>query len=318
MGTVTQQIIKLQEVISYLLNDCVSKDAIKGDAELLVAMSTTHIDIIRKFQEEEKTCQQFNRDQVEQASVSVLVSAEEEIKKDTQVDCSADEGLDSLYQLSDVKDENTTIIRCLFCEKDFYTGQDVREHDRDNHIKNGKFICNECPFESDDKKSVVHHFVAEHKRIPFFNCVKCNDMFFMPKELRNHMKEQHEMYLDKKECPICFVKLSKNKKMVSHMDQEHSNVEFHCDKCQTIYRDRDSLKKHNRSFHSGSDGSGQKRTCAVCGKSICLGVFENHLERHYRSERTIPCPNCEKMFYTKRDMSIHMAVHGRKKYSCND
>ena len=97
------------------------------------------------------------------------------------------------------------------------TGQDVREHDKDNHIKNGKFICNECPFESDDKKSVVHHFVAEHKRIPFFNCVKCNDMFFMPKELRNHMKEQHEMYLDKKECPICFVKLSKNKKMVSHM-----------------------------------------------------------------------------------------------------
>ena len=204
MGTVTQQIIKLQEVISYLLNDCVSIDAIKDDAELLVATSKAHIDIIRKFQEEEKNALIFDRYpsvEHELASPSELVSAKENIIEDNEGDCSVDEGL---LQISEVKDENleessenTTIIRCLFCEKDFNSGQAVREHDKDLHIKNGKFICQECPFESDDKKSVVHHFVAEHKRIPFFNCVKCNHMFFTPKELRNHMKEQHELFLEK-------------------------------------------------------------------------------------------------------------------------
>ena len=39
----TQKIIRLQNVISHLLNDCLSKDTIKGDAELLVTMSETHI-----------------------------------------------------------------------------------------------------------------------------------------------------------------------------------------------------------------------------------------------------------------------------------
>ena len=329
MGTVTQQIIKLQEVISYLLNDCVSIDAIKGDAELLVAKSKAHIDIIRKFQEEVKSALIFDKYpsvEHEQTSPSELVSAEENINENVESYCSVNEGLDNLLQISVVKakgenleesNENTTIIRCLFCEKDFYSGQAVREHDKDLHVKNGKFICQECPFESDDKKSVVHHFVAEHKRIPFFNCVKCNHMFFTPKELRNHMKEQHEMFLEKEDCPICFVKLSKddNRTMLLHMDHEHSNVRFQCDTCQTIYKDRICLKMHNKSQHSGSD---QKRTCAVCGKSIHLQYFENHLARHYNSERTIPCPNCEKMFVTKMDLSRHMAVHGGKDNSCND
>ena len=325
----TLQIIKLQEVISLILEEnFVKTDADYEAAAAIIQSFTSHIDAIETFRRlyqsqsnvEEHSVKKTNDDSSSSDPPDSNIPETENTEYDETPGFLDDEDRETEMIASVKKEEfkiedeqhaakrennHQAIFRCVFCEADFESELQMSEHDSESHILDEKYKCISCELVSGEKKEIVQHFLVDHKNIPVYKCSKCTEIFLSWTEIIEHMKTDHLISLSNKACPICMKEISGRRQRIrNHMEREHTSVKFYCNVCDKKYTDSDTLKFHKRNYHE--NGGPQKFCCNICGVSVVGKIgYENHKEKHNITEQNVPCPKCGKLFYTKLDMKRH-------------
>ena len=326
------QIKKLQEVISLILDEnIIKKDEDLEVAEEIKEVFQKHIDLVDTYKilhqstkhniqdldeyieydgdgnyqdsydcnvgESKIKIEEENGEDIDVAESKVMKTDREVVEGNV---CSLEKDKSSSEKLKHI--ENTSIFRCVFCDIDLKSQLEMNNHDTNNHMLNDNYKCISCDHISTDKKSIVQHFLIEHKNKMLFNCSKCSAILMSYKESLLHMKRDHGLKLDKNTCPICMTELRDgSKRMKTHMAREHGLGNFWCKLCDKKYIDESALQVHNRIRH----GSEKKALCSICFKYIAESLLKKHKEEHETSGRSVPCPECNKLFYGNRDMYRH-------------
>ena len=231
--------------------------------------------------------------------------------------------------------------------KSFQRQNDMKRED-DIEIKNikrnKKKNCDQCDFETIDRKTLRKHLKFNHLGI-VLHCGKCDYQAVNKNTLRLHNKSEHvdenkinerlvcqkcglrfqtlnqkkKHDLDNKmkivPCPDCGEEFEHSiKKMRIHMFKKHSKFAEYCDQCDFMCSR--GLERHKTVKHDGT----KSLPCEHCGK---LFAHQRYLKRHqdqmHKSDRDKPhqCQKCEKGFNLKQNLTDHMNVHsGIKPYTC--
>ena len=198
------------------------------------------------------------------------------------------------------------IIRCIFCNVDFYSENDAESHDQMNHMLNNEIKCRECDFTNVTKRLVVRHFLITHKNILCYDCFNCDDFFLKFKEFKQHIVKAHGVEKKINKCPICDKGLGKSN-FQNHFKWKHLNMAFPCNLCGKSYNSDESLKAHQK-VHEIKWSS-----CEKCGLKLKEKNLPNHMAQHNLPERSVQCTDCKRMYFTEQDMLEHAKIHKRKK-----
>ena len=206
-------------------------------------------------------------------------------------------------------DETNVIYRCVFCQADFPCSQDLNEHDIMHHKDGNEYLCGfkGCNFVEIEKKEVVEHYLVIHQRI-LHKCPDCGECFTTTILLNDHIKQNHKN-TNCKHCSITFRTPTELKRhMIVHEDP------VICTECGKTFKNEQCRKAHQRVYHE--NGGLKRLTCPTCGLELVHTAYDNHVARHNVTEKTVPCSQCDRKFYTEKDMQIHMnGIHFKAKPS---
>ena len=223
----------------------------------------------------------------------------------------------------ELKEKSTSnifdILTCLFCDKDF-TSNEIMRHDEETHLVDNLYKCPDCDFSLEMKKELLIHYAAEHKNLPYFHCQQCQEVFFDYILLREHMRGSHDIAVPNLSCPICLEPQSnkQNKPVLSHLELKHNSVKRMCKPCGKHFSTTDKLLTHQKKVHPV--GGRKHKTCSVCGKIVLSESYSTHIATH-KTERTVPCPNCGNLYFSRNNMLAHVNnVHADPKtlLKCTD
>ena len=344
---------KLQDVITFLLQDLNLTEDDQFQADLLCTTFKGYISKLEQVKQisDEENANQTNHDADEIVNPVIEICDESDLLSGQQLESAdntlkendydfkvghhnMDESIDNQIKAdledtsdNDQKDENTeeekvptefqgdVIIRCIFCDADFYSEKDAVNHDQMNHMFNKEIKCNKCDYTNGTKKLVVRHFLITHKQVFCFDCFKCDEFFTTFAEFKQHIIKDHNIEIKKlKKCPICDKDFSKDFR--DHFKRKHSNMAIPCNLCGKSFNCDEALKTHFKNSHQKSWLS-----CDICGLKLREKSFQNHRDKHNltKNERSVKCTYCEKMYFTEVDMLTH--VHNMHKskptaYTC--
>ena len=149
-----------------------------------------------------------------------------------------------------------------------------------------------------------------------YMCPHCENFYEKTSQLRDHVEEVHQITLYPESCPICFKTFSKHS-LTAHMESFHSDMQWPCKICDRSLKSRKALRVHYSMYHG--DDKMDKVPCHICGVSITKINLQGHMvNRHNTEEKSIPCPDCGKKFYSKGQAKTHqIIVHGSRRFKCN-
>ena len=162
-------------------------------------------------------------------------------------------------------------LTCSTCSKTFYDKHNRQRHESLVHSLDGKYGCDQCERKFANPSDLEYHFEAKHRinPEPKLDCGECGKTYKNGKTLRLHM-----MYM-------------------------HSEVKKHeCDKCDTKFTRKDSLRRHQREHHSK------------------LSVNWNMIQ--LREDALFKCDKCEKAFKRKNALSIHEKLNHAEQGTSNE
>ena len=138
------------------------------------------------------------------------------------------------------------------------------------------------------------------------NCRFCSPTFFKTKatnkkELDVLIKNELQYY--KSVCPYCDKIFCESFVAKKHIEKEHGEKPFKCEKCDKKFQSAVARSYHVKSVHSKSV---ELYNCNVCDKQFKSGF---HLKEHVRyvhsDKRKWSCDECGIKFKQKRDLKIH-------------
>ena len=138
------------------------------------------------------------------------------------------------------------------------------------------------------------------------NCRFCATTFFKEeasskKELDKVIKREAEYY--KSVCPYCDKKFCEGYVAKKHIEKEHGEKPFHCEKCDKGFQSFNAKSYHEKTAHSTNL---KFHDCNVCGKQFKSTI---HLKQHQKyvhsDERKWSCDECDTKFKQKRDLILH-------------
>uniref|UniRef100_A0A0K2U4P3 C2H2-type domain-containing protein n=1 Tax=Lepeophtheirus salmonis TaxID=72036 RepID=A0A0K2U4P3_LEPSM len=184
---------------------------------------------------------------------------------------------------------------CPECDKTFPSPGKLRQHSY-SHSGETPFECLE---EACDKKFTsrfkLKRHVLIHSQDKQFHCEVCNRPFRRKDHLKNHEKVHSA-------CKTVYT--------CSHQG------------CTRNYNSYTSYRKH-QAMHSAELGA---LDCKICHKELVnREALMNHLKVHYGSrsaksseEKKFPCDQCERRFFTRKDLKRHSVVHtGDREFPCH-
>ena len=204
------------------------------------------------------------------------------------------------------KYQGDLIIRCIFCDVDFYSEKDAQNHDQMNHTFSKEIKCSECDFTNTAKRLVVRHFLIGHKNMLCFDCHNCDDFFITFAELEQHITITHGIEVNKKKCFICDRNIPKHN-LKRHFTYRHLNMNLPCNLCGKTFMSPKPLEIHQRNHEV------ERLSCKICGLKIREKNLPNHLAKHKMTERSVKCTECDNLFFTEHDMQKHFRARHRAK-----
>ncbi len=222
---------------------------------------------------------------------------------------------------------------CQHCGKAFSDKKDLHYHIA-THTGAAQHKCDICQKAFIQLGGLIRHKVT-HTRERSWKCTMCKSTFMDSSVLRRHVMKIHKMtYSIKKGIhPLCA-----DDKSLAGKTELGSNVP--CDLCGQSYASKQSLTKHVNKVHKGLIPP-KNIMCDFCGKAFayqshlsehmlshastrpflctqCGDTFKRsqHLKRHiqYKHDqvRDHSCHYCGKAFFTKKDLSYHIASHTKE------
>ncbi|KAK3866430.1 hypothetical protein Pcinc_028037 [Petrolisthes cinctipes] len=179
--------------------------------------------------------------------------------------------------------------------------------------------CLVCDFTFQKKVELEYHMDKCHED-SMRCCYLCNEMCYDSITLRSHIVHHYDGVM---ECPVCPVRYSIKKHLLSHLKNFHSSgYEITCTECNKKFMDYNVYETHLAKEHS----SGAIRTCEVCEKEIMALDYENHLSLHEEEAsakgEALPhvCNLCQAsfMFVTKLYLHKHHEHSNLFPFQCNE
>ena len=193
-------------------------------------------------------------------------------------------------------------------EKEHASGSEV-----ENVIDEEKnFRCDICHIDFKTKKTWNFHMKAKHINDPVFAqklkevsaskslkvCCPLCDQKFTSRNLKNHIRSDHETHTLVEECDICHKKFSNISHLYRHIDSVHNEEPgLECTLCDFTTKSKENMRKHTL-VHS----AGYRFKCDICGHQ---SKRVNDFKKHRCREKTFQCDICKNMCATAEGLKKH-------------
>ena len=114
-------------------------------------------------------------------------------------------------------------------------------------------------------------------------CNTCAKLFANSKNLKEHIKEQHND--EKVQCQIC-LKWLPPRRLKEHTSKVHGGLDTqtNCSICGLDLSSQKSLERHIQAMHSDEDRP--RVNCELCGKSVLADGYKRHLKKIHPARST--------------------------------
>jgi len=195
---------------------------------------------------------------------------------------------------------------CNVCNMSFVFAHKLQRHmiDHGTDITGPAYKCQLCSEQCETMTTLESHVLEVHSIArPQYQCTKCNKLFRIESQLKQHMRIHTANAIT---CIVCgkkFVFQSTLKiHMVTHTDSCRQTAEklFQCSVCGKHFADRGQLKSHER-IHSGA----KPFVCNVCGRAFrqCAHLYLHR--RTHTDARPYCCSLCSKTYRNRVDLRHH-------------
>lgn len=199
----------------------------------------------------------------------------------------------------------------------------VTEHKKMVKIDLTRIDCRLCGIKINDLESFKKHISEIHKKKYYFNykdsvlpfklnrdemkCAICNVLFPYFHALNKHMNEHYSNYV----CETCGLGFVDKGRFVMHQ-QRHEEGDFPCPDCGKGFK-----ALYNRDLHIDRVHRKKGRVyCPKCDVKL-MSYYQKlkHLvEVHGEEPLSFPCTMCERIFETRRTLTIHRRKEHLKDY----
>lgn len=171
-----------------------------------------------------------------------------------------------------LKIEPKNAFLCQYCDMAFTTQMNCDEHES-RHDAANPFICNFCPFRTENRQVLIHHIKESHDKARPFVCSLCNKGFCRRSDLKKHTIVHTGVRPFS--CAVCSKSFSRNTNLTKHM-RIHSGIKPHvCQQCPRSFTTFADLIRHQRA-HSEI----KPHKCTKCQSSF---TRKDKLQKHYLS-----------------------------------
>lgn len=205
--------------------------------------------------------------------------------------------------LNHKKSHKTGLFRCHVCQKSFYNLLALKNHQR-SHFDIKRFQCDECGKAYRTQKQLLNH-MRGHKKHEIETQVQT---LVQMNESRSDGGTQSLSTNASQECHSKSTQeeMKESKATNGHPDSSDERP-FACDQCGRTYRHAGSLVNHKNSHKTG------EYLCSICNNSYTNQMaLKNHLRTHFAFKRH-SCPKCGKRFRSKKQLSIHICTHLKRR-----
>ena len=136
-------------------------------------------------------------------------------------------------------------------------------------------------------------------------CPHCDFAADSEAQIERHLKKLHSEDGKAFACEHCGKSFALKSNLLSHQKTHDLDKPFGCDKCDKVYKQRNSLREHVLRSHDNIS----KFTCTTCFEKFpSRHLLKNH-ERSHNGERGFVCPECGSVFSGKQALESHMSKH---------
>ena len=199
--------------------------------------------------------------------------------------------LEEVVDLSDhvdsVSEKKKKTIFCEFCKKTFSSKKTKKYHVKSQHSQDPQFLSKITEIQNKMKTKVC--------------CPLC-DLQVGVRDLKNHIRTNHETHTLVEECDVCHKKFSNGSHLNRHIDQTHAELPlFKCKICKFSTKIRDSFKSHMETHRKGN-----LHECEKCDYGSKRAY---DLKKHKCVSKKIKCSLCESKCATFEGLRKHMVRH---------
>ncbi len=229
------------------------------------------------------------------------------------------------------RDHSEGVLCCNMCTKSFVKKEALLKH----MIKCATMLqpgsdsvaiqCLFCDEEFLEPVKFRAHFM-EHTHP--FKCDECKKLFLRQTGLDNHQCKGASDAPGA--CPICKKVIRTASYMAKHIHLAHG-PEQQCEVCEKTFKRTDHFLNHKCVNKEGvvvrekvrrtreqreAEGLRDDNVCPVCGKTFnVVSNLTKHMKSH--GQREVPCPQCDKLFYTQAAVKQHLKhVHADTTHAC--
>lgn len=193
-------------------------------------------------------------------------------------------------------------LRCRLCLKVFSSKDALKQHTA-THDDKRPYVCEICGKTYKWSANWKHHVRNAHGEERKYKCDICPKSYKYPATLSQH-KRTHAVVKNRWRCSLCLKGFTRESAFKQHT-VKHGNLKpYDCIVCDRSYRWHRDLRNHMIREHE---------------VTVLEERNEPVDETQPKRERTFQCAICDKTFFTKANLKVHLIVHtGLKPYNCND
>ena len=157
-------------------------------------------------------------------------------------------------------------------------------------------------------KTELKYHMRVHNKAGKLLCKLCGLEYVDPRGLKRHLKLKHLLFQVKTlTCYLCHEEFSRRGKLVSHMKDQHSEMEERCfncprSKCTKKYRTERDLEVHINVIHLHIKAF----KCTTCKKEFGRNTsLILHTQRAHTKEKRFNCSSCPQAYKEKRNLQNH-------------
>ncbi|KAM6951492.1 uncharacterized protein FYW47_015004 [Aplochiton taeniatus] len=186
--------------------------------------------------------------------------------------------------------------QCDECGKEFGLRSTLRAH----ILTHNPLYCAQCRKVCPDPETLAAHNVA-HKPV---QCTMCDKSFNVIRFLIKHYLDAHQ-FSGPFVCMYCKKNYRELASLIRHERTHTGDLPFHCSKCPKRFNRHIDLVSHERK-HTGE----KPFLCWECGRAFSTNeILKRHMERHSCQEKSYACPQCERTFWAKKTVDVHVQIH---------
>ena len=186
-------------------------------------------------------------------------------------------GDEALYKMEDKKPLNNQGGRKLKCEQCPYETtrkSSLLMHKQGVHDKLRNHVCKECGHAASHMGALKRHIKIVHEKIKSHNCGDCDYATSLKIDLKRHRESVHNEVGEKFTCEQCAYTSSRKNRMKVHIKAVHDKIRDHiCGECGFAALRKNHLTEHIKGVHDKI----KDYVCGECGyAALKMGGLKKH------------------------------------------